>query len=59
MDGAASGTELAGKLVKRGEGIWEIKLSRAIERLERGALNVSVKDRQGNVARVERTIRVK
>jgi hypothetical protein len=56
IDGSAAGTELAGRLIKIGEGVWEMKLTRAIEALSGGTLNVSVKDRQGNVARVERTI---
>jgi hypothetical protein len=55
IDGAAAGADLAAKLAPVGRGVWEIRFNRAIESLGRGTLVVSVKDRQGNVARVERT----
>jgi hypothetical protein len=44
-----------GRLTGGGAGVGEIRLARVIGVLERGTLVVSVKDRQGNVARVERT----
>jgi hypothetical protein len=38
--------------------VRELHLATPIQRLERGSLTVSVRDRQGNVARIERTISV-
>ena len=40
------------------QGVWEMKLGQAITDLPAGKLTVSVKDREGNVTRVERTFAV-
>jgi hypothetical protein len=56
IDGAAAGTELAARLKPAGLGVWELKLEKPVELTKRGTLVVSVKDRQGNIARVERTL---
>ncbi len=37
-------------------GVWELKLARAITELSAGKLTVAVKDRQGNVTRIERIV---
>ena len=58
MDGAAAGTELARKLKADGQGVWEMTLAQPVDALGVGRLTVSVRDRQGNVARVERTFSV-
>jgi hypothetical protein len=55
IDGLAPGTDLATKLEPVGQGVWEIRLGRPIETPGRGTLVISVKDRQGNLARLERT----
>ncbi len=55
LDGAAAGTDLAARFKATAPGVWELRLARPIRRLERGKLEVEVKDRQGNVARMERT----
>jgi hypothetical protein len=35
--------------------VWEYPLTQPIARLSRGMLTASVRDRQGNLARVQRT----
>jgi hypothetical protein len=39
-------------------GRWEVRLATALTALPRGKLTVSIKDKQGNVSRVERTFSV-
>ncbi len=58
VDGVAAGQNLAARLETNSPGIWELKLSRPITRLERGKIEVSVQDRQGNTSRIERTFSV-
>jgi hypothetical protein len=58
IDGMAAGQDLAAKFKAKSPGVWELKLSRPITRLAKGKITVSVKDRQGNVSRIERTFAV-
>jgi hypothetical protein len=58
LDGAAAGENLARKLKGTTPGVWELTLSRPLTELPRGKLTVSVKDRQGNMTRIERTFAV-
>jgi hypothetical protein len=58
VDGAKPGTNLAQRFKEQSPGVRELKLGTPIEKLERGVVTVSVKDRQGNVTRIERTISV-
>ena len=58
IDGAAAGAELAKKFRPLADSRWELKLARPIEDLPKGKLTVSVKDRQGNITRIERTLSV-
>ncbi len=58
IDDIAAGENLASKLRSTGQGIWEYRLERPITSLSRGRLTIAVADRQGNVSRIERTIRV-
>jgi len=58
MDGVAGGENLAAKLQPKTDGIWELVLSKPIAELTKGKLTVSVKDKQGNVSRIERTFSV-
>jgi hypothetical protein len=58
IDDAKPGENLASHFKEISEGVRELKLSKPIKRLTRGALTVSVKDRQGNLTRIERTITV-
>jgi hypothetical protein len=52
--GIAAGENLAKRLRSISLGIWELKIERPIS-LASGKLTVSVKDRQGNETRIERT----
>jgi hypothetical protein len=58
IDGVPAGEELAGRFRALPDHRWELRLARPITDLSRGKLLVSVKDRQGNVSRVERTFSV-
>jgi hypothetical protein len=58
VDGAAPGSDLAAKFKPSGPGTWELKLLVPVDALPTGTLNVSIKDRQGNLARLVRTFSV-
>jgi hypothetical protein len=58
IDGVPAGENLAKKFRKVAQGVWEMKLSDPMKKLAKGKLDVSVKDRQGNVSRIERTYSV-
>jgi mono/diheme cytochrome c family protein len=58
IDGAAPGQDLAAKFKATSQGVWELRLGTPIAELPRGTLVVSVRDRQGNVARLERTFSI-
>jgi hypothetical protein len=55
IDGVAAGENLAKKLRPLTQGVWELKLARAITELPKGKLRIAVKDRQGNVTSIERS----
>jgi hypothetical protein len=55
IDGAAAGENLARRFKQSSDGVWQWKPGQALTALTKGTLTVSVKDRQGNVARIERT----
>ncbi len=58
IDGAAAGHNVASRFQKVSEGVWELKLSNPVDRLLDGSLTVSIKDRQGNISRIERRFSV-
>jgi Hydrazine synthase alpha subunit middle domain len=58
LDGARPGEELATRFQEKSPGVWEMKLNAPVKGLERGTLTVAVKDRQGNVTRIDRTFSV-
>jgi hypothetical protein len=58
LDGAEAGENLASKFRAKEGGVWEMKLARPLADLPRGRIEVSVKDRQGNTTRIERTFSV-
>jgi hypothetical protein len=58
VDGVAAGTNLAQRFKPLTSGVQELKLAKPITRLARGTISVSVKDRQGNTTRIERTFSV-
>ncbi len=55
VGGVAKGTNLASRFKTTTPGVWELRLAKPITSLPKGTLTVSIKDRQGNVSRVERT----
>jgi hypothetical protein len=59
IDGVPPGKSLAEKLKPLGDHRWELKLAEPIASLPRGRITVSVKDRQGNTTRIERTFSVR
>jgi len=58
LDGVAAGQNLASKFKAKTQGIWELTLAKPLTELPKGKLTVSVKDRQGNVTRIERSFAV-
>jgi hypothetical protein len=58
IDGVAAGENLAKKFRPVTQGVWELKLAKPITSLARGKLEVSIKDRQGNVSRIERSFAI-
>ncbi len=46
------------KFLVKSQGVWELTLDEPLTKLERGRLVVSVRDRQGNINRIERTFSV-
>jgi len=56
IDGTEAGNDLAPRFKQAAPGVWELKLGKPVAELAKGKLAVSVKDGQGNVTRIERTI---
>jgi hypothetical protein len=50
--------DLASRFKEVNKGVWELRLEKPITALKAGKLTVSVKDRQGNTNRIERTFTV-
>jgi hypothetical protein len=55
VNGVAAGVNLAAKFKPTSDGVWELALATPPANLPRSKLTVSVKDRQGNTSRLERT----
>jgi hypothetical protein len=58
IDGVKPGENLAKRLQPLPGNRWEMRLEKPIAVLARGRLTVTVRDRQGNTARIERTLSV-
>jgi hypothetical protein len=58
VDGVPAGQDLASRFRPKTQGVWELKLATPLTALAKGKVTVSVKDRQGNVSRIERTLSV-
>jgi hypothetical protein len=58
VDGVKSGENLAAKFQAIPGNRWELRLKDPITALKNGKLTVSVKDRQGNTTRIERTFSI-
>lgn len=59
IDGVMPGKNLAARFVPKTQGVWELQLAEPIAKLARGKITVSVRDRQGNTNRIERTFSVR
>jgi hypothetical protein len=58
VNGRRAGQELGDLFAQRADGVWILQLVPAVAGLERGVVTVSVKDRQGNLAKVVRTFSI-
>ena len=58
IDGIPAGENLASKLAQKSQGVWELKFKSPIAKLEQGTLEVSIRDRQGNLSRIGRRFAV-
>ncbi len=58
IDGIAAGENLAKHFKALPGSRWELRLAQPITDLRRGKLTVSVKDKQGNTSRIERTFSI-
>jgi hypothetical protein len=58
IGGVAAGENLATKFRRQSEGVWELALTEPLANLAKGKLIVSIRDRQGNTTRIERTFSV-
>jgi hypothetical protein len=58
IDGVAARENFAKRFKPRGDGVWELSLATPVRNLEKGKVTVSIKDRQGNTSRIERTFSV-
>jgi hypothetical protein len=58
IDGAKPGENLATRFKAKSPGVWELNFTSAISDLVNGRLIVSVRDRRGNTARIERVFSV-
>jgi hypothetical protein len=59
VEGVPAGANLAPRFKANAPGVWEWKLATPMTDLPSGTLTVSVTDRAGNVARIERAFSVK
>jgi len=58
VDGVRAGENLATKFTALSESRWELVLAKPVTKLDHGELNVSVKDRQGNIAKIKRSFSI-
>jgi hypothetical protein len=54
----AAGKNLANLFKATPDSRWELRLTQSIKELPRGTLTVSIKDKQGNLSRIERSFTV-
>ncbi len=58
VNGVAAGENLAPKFSRLSQGVWELKLDVPVKALAKARLEVVVKDRQGNLTRIDRVFSV-
>jgi hypothetical protein len=56
LDGVAAGTNLAPRFKNTTDGVWELRLATPVATAGQGKLTVEIRDRQGNLSRIERTL---
>ena len=59
IDGVAASKDLSPKFKSLSDGVFALPIKQTIKSLSKGTITVSVKDRQGNVTRIERTFSIK
>ena len=59
VDGFSAGENLAPKFTSLGDSRWSLTLKQPLAKLPAGMLTVSVRDKQGNLAKIERSFSVK
>jgi hypothetical protein len=59
MEGIPAGQNLAAKFKSVNAGVWELKLAKPIDALPDSTLVVTVKDKSGNISRIERKFSVR
>ncbi len=59
IDGIAAGENLASRFESLGDSRWSLSLKNPIAKLLAGKLTVSIKDREGNLSKIERTFSIK
>ncbi|MEM7395667.1 MAG: hypothetical protein AAF492_25320, partial [Verrucomicrobiota bacterium] len=59
IDDIPAGRNLASEFRQTDDSVWSFNLEKPITELERGTVTVSIKDRQGNITRIHRTISVR
>ena len=56
IEGIPAGENLASRFRPGSPGVWQLELSQPITALDRAKLTVSIKDHQGNLSKIEKTI---
>jgi hypothetical protein len=59
INGVAAGQNLARRFRSKGDGIWELMLDQPLAALRAGRLTVSIKDKEGNITKIERTFSIR
>ncbi len=58
INGKRAGTELAPLFAQTGDHIWTMRIGPAITDLRSGEITASIKDKQGNIAKVVRSFSI-
>jgi hypothetical protein len=58
VEGRASGENLASRFKEKENGIWALTLSKPLPAITKGKLSVSIRDKAGNVTRIDRSFSI-
>ena len=58
IDGIAAGQELAAHFERSGDGVWQWTLAKPLPPRKQSTLTVTIKDRAGNITRIDRTFSI-